>query len=723
MMITGRVLSKQRRYLIGLVGWGLLLAVMLPLTLTGALDLVQYRGLDWLHRNWSDTSNVTDDIVILYIDQKSIDFFQRARGIGWPWPRDAYGLVVQYLHQAGARAVVFDAVYSEPSVFANDFDDDNAFARAMASAGNVLQTLVWHERPKGGAPTDEDAVSRLAERALDYTRQGGPAPPDYQDVTMPIPPIEQAAWGLGSISIEPEADGVVRRIRPLAGFRGHAFPTLALAAHLKLTGQAAVTQTGDALNYGQTVLPLDDEGMALIKYYGGLDTYRSYTIAAVMQSSMDLQMGNPPMLAPELFRDKIVLVGAKAAALFDLRSTPIADSLPGVEIHAAFLNNLMAGDFLKQASTAIRILAPAALLWLTLSAALLSPSVLAGAAIGLGLTVLYVAACILAFRNNVWLDVVSPIGGQIAVFLMATLINYYGEGREKKAVRSAFSRYLSPQVVAEVLDNPQLLSLGGSRRVMTAFFSDLAGFTTISEALSPEDLVGLLNRYLSLMTRIILDHGGTLDKFEGDAIMAFWGAPLIQEDHALRACLAALDQQKAMARFREAVLAEGLPELKVRMGVNTGPMIVGNMGSEERFDYTVMGDAVNLASRLEGANKAFGSFIMISETTYELVKHAVDVRELDLIRVKGKNEPIRVYELLARAGELPPDRSQVVEAFLRGLARYRDMDFAGAETFFHQALTLDPEDGPSRTYVGRCQAYRSSPPPADWDRVFTMTTK
>ncbi|MFH1091587.1 MAG: adenylate/guanylate cyclase domain-containing protein, partial [Pseudomonadota bacterium] len=430
-----------------------------------------------------------------------------------------------------------------------------------------------------------------------------------------------------------------------------------------------------------------------------------------------------PLVSPESFKNKIVFIGAKAAALYDLRSTPLDKSLPGVEIHAAFLNSLMARDFLRQGSLFWRALLPALLFLCTLSAALLTRSALTGAFLSLALAVLYVLGVVYGFRHNVWLDLVSPVLGQGMVFILASLINYYGEGREKSAVRSAFSRYLSPAVVSDVLENPQMLSLGGSRRVMTCFFSDLAGFTTISEGLSPEDLVHLLNRYLSLMTKAIMDSGGTVDKYEGDAIMAFWGAPLIQEDHALRASLSALEQQKIVAAFRAEVMAEGLPEIRVRMGLNTGPMIVGNMGSEERFDYTVMGDSVNLASRLEGANKQYGTEIMISESTYQEVEGQVEVRELDLLRVKGKKEPIRVFELVAEKGGTPAKKAEVIARYNQGLSLYRDMDFSAAERSFLQALEIDPEDGPSKTYIERCRAYQQQPPPVDWDRVFTMTSK
>ena len=707
----------------GLMGLALFLVIFLPLLLGGAFQRVEHQGLDWLQLVFANRDNVRSDIVILYIDQKSIDFFQKSRGIGWPWPRDAYGLVVEYLNRAGARAIIFDAIFSEPSVFANDFNDDTSFAGAMASSGRVFQTLVLHREVKGGAPTDDERMAALLNRGLNYEHLAGPKPIEFKDVTMPIAPLMDAAWGVGVINIRPEADGVVRRLAPLEGLRGSVFPTLSLAAFIKLNQVDKVVQDAHSLMVGPAAIPLDGEGRALLKYYGGLGTYKDYTIAAVIQSGMDVLSGRDPMLPLESFKDKIVFVGAKAASLYDLRSTPMDDALPGVEIHATFLNNLLENDHLRPVPDWLRALLVGVLLWVTLSASLLARNVWTGAGALVGLAVCYIGGAVVFYQHNMWLYLVTPLGAQGFVFIMATLINYYGEGREKSAVRSAFSRYLSPKVVEVVLHDPAMLSLGGSRRVMTCFFSDLAGFTSISEALSPEDLVQLLNRYLSIMTKVILRHGGTVDKFEGDAIMAFWGAPLIQEDHARRACMAALEQQAEMDTFRAWALSEGLPELHVRMGLNTGPMIVGNMGSEERFDYTVMGDSVNLASRLEGANKAYGSYIMISESTYSEVEDHVEVRELDLLRVKGKQEPIRVFELMAASGKLPPEKKELRKEYEKGLSLYRAMEFKKAEAAFASALTMAPEDGPSRVYIDRCRAYLKEPPPPDWDRVFTMTSK
>jgi class 3 adenylate cyclase/CHASE2 domain-containing sensor protein len=432
----------------------------------------------------------------------------------------------------------------------------------------------------------------------------------------------------------------------------------------------------------------------------------------------------------EHFQNKIVLIGETDTLTQDRHATPLyflphegPKRTPGVEILAHTVLTILKGRHFSTVG-----LGGSAVLHVAMALVIGLLTLYASPRIPLWLSsplaaIVYFSLCEWAFLEYL----IMPLAGGLITWLISQgaffSYRFWVVDREKREVRGAFSRYLSPDVVDEVLQNPDMLSLGGSRREMTAFFSDLAGFTSISEALSPEDLVHLLNRYLSLMTDIILRHGGTLDKFEGDAIMAFWGAPLPRNDHALKACLAALEQQEVMNRFRREVVDEGLPELHVRMGVNTGPMIVGNMGSEERFDYTIMGDAVNLASRLEGANKAYDTYIMISESTYAQVRDHVEVRELDLLRVKGKNEPIRVYELMAANGGLDDKRTKIRDAYVEGLELYRAQDFEAAIKAFKAALALDPDDGPSKVYVQRCRDYINDPPPAGWDGVYTLKTK
>ena len=300
---------------------------------------------------------------------------------------------------------------------------------------------------------------------------------------------------------------------------------------------------------------------------------------------------------------------------------------------------------------------------------------------------------------------------------------YLTELGQKAQIRDAFGRYLSPKVVADLVKDPSRLALGGEERKLTAFFSDIEGFSTFSESMSPTELVNALNEYLTGMCDIIIASEGTVDKFEGDLIMAFWGAPTLQADHAKRACFAAIDQAEALVHLKDRWAAQGRPETHVRMGINTGPMVVGNMGSDQRMDYTIMGDAVNVASRLEGANKAYGSYLMISEQTYLACEQDIDARELDTIRVVGKSEPVRVYQLLERKNRTDAQLADLVDLFATALAHYKAGDYQDALAGFQACAKLFPKDGPTLAYVARCEAYISSPPPADWDHVFTLFEK
>jgi adenylate cyclase len=323
---------------------------------------------------------------------------------------------------------------------------------------------------------------------------------------------------------------------------------------------------------------------------------------------------------------------------------------------------------------------------------------------------------IMAFRQNIWVDGVLFLGSLGLSFAMSTAFSYATEGQ-------IFSHYMSDLLIQDLLKNPDKLRLGGEKRVLTVFFSDLAGFTTLSEKLTAELVVTLLNRYLTAMTDIILISGGLIDKYEGDAIMAFWGAPLPQDDHAVRACLAALDNQARLAELRQEFVKLGLPPVYARIGINTGEMIIGNMGSNQRFDFTVIGDSVNLASRLEGAGKEYGTSIIISEDTYRQAADRVEVRELDLLRVKGKELPVRIYELLSRKGELEEPKQNVRELFAEGLKHYRQQHWSEAISAFQGVLTLASDDGPAKAFIRRCEDFMKTPPPVEWDGVYRLMTK
>ncbi|MBI5966515.1 MAG: adenylate/guanylate cyclase domain-containing protein [Deltaproteobacteria bacterium] len=316
-----------------------------------------------------------------------------------------------------------------------------------------------------------------------------------------------------------------------------------------------------------------------------------------------------------------------------------------------------------------------------------------------------------------------PLLNLILTYLGITGYRYMTEEREKKKIRGAFQYYLSPSVVDQMLHNPEKLKLGGEKKDLTVLFSDIRGFTSISERMTPETLVKFLNEYLTKMTDIVFKYDGLLDKYMGDALMAIWGAPLDQPDHAQRACYTALEMVEELWGLQKKWSAEGLPTLNIGIGINAGPMVVGNMGSERRFDYTVMGDSVNLGSRLEGLNKLYGTNVIVSEMTYERVREEILGRELDSVRVKGKDQRVRIYELLARRGTASAEQKAMAEEFHSALAEYENRQWDKALEAFRSILANHPNDGPAKLYAERCQILKDNPPAPDWDGVYTLTTK
>jgi adenylate cyclase len=428
---------------------------------------------------------------------------------------------------------------------------------------------------------------------------------------------------------------------------------------------------------------------------------------------------------PIQLKDKIILIGGTAAALHDLHTTPYGPLYPGVEVHANMIENILQQDFLERPSW-VPVLDVAIIL---VTGILLGVVALYFKAVGTAVLLVVGVGGYLVFdymlftQQGLWVHTVFPVFSQFLVYFGITLYRFTFEEKEKRFIKSAFSQYLAPAVVEQLVENPKLLNLGGENKVLTAFFSDLEGFSSISEQLTAGELVILLNEYLTEMTDIVMQYEGTVDKFEGDAIIAFFGAPIDFKDHATRTCYAALDMQKRLAQLRKIWKKKGRHELFMRIGINTGEVTVGNMGSESRFDYTMIGDPVNVAARLEGANKQYYTYTMLSEFTYELAKNDIEARELDSIRVVGKKEPIKIYELLGRKGEMPDHIRLILPHFREGLEYYKKQRWEEGVTCFENALNLYEDDGPSLTYFERCITFQHHPPPPDWDGVFAMRTK
>ncbi|MBI4539223.1 MAG: CHASE2 domain-containing protein, partial [Gemmatimonadetes bacterium] len=470
-------------------------------------------------------------------------------------------------------------------------------------------------------------------------------------------------------------------------------------------------------------------------------TFNAYTASEV------------PVLAtfsPEWFRDKIVLIGTGFHDSDKFRSPFYGVALAnggqagwtyGVEIHANALMNLLHREYVRPAGLGrelallvlVSALATAVVFWRGAGwgapAAVLLLAGVAGYAVFMFLGKFELGRLVVADmdRSLVWVPVISPFLATLLSYLGSTAYVSVVEGKEKRFIRSAFGKYVSPQVVAEIADRPEMLRLGGAKRELTLLFSDLAGFTNLSENMDPEHLVSLLNEYLDDMTRIVLKEGGTLDKYIGDAIMAFWNAPKEQPDHADRGLRCAIRMQHRLAELNRRWLKQGRADgtLQVRIGINTGVAVVGNVGGTERFDFSAIGDSVNLAARLEPANKTYGTLVMASEFTVRVATfEAYRMRELDYIAVKGKSRPVRVYEVIGLAEEaIAPERTELLKHYDQGLAAYHRRDWELAERYFQAALEIDPEDGPSRLYLERIQECMVNPPPADWDFVVRRTVK
>ena len=703
---------------------------------TPLFEAWERRTLDIRSRMFADERHADPRIVAVVIDQRSIDIIGAPDGLnaGWPWPRDYHAKVISYLIGAGARVVAFDMLFSEQSIYTRNgwADDDRVLAAASAGKPVVQAIMVSGETATGptakadttwpdGLLTDR-GTRRLARR---------PAEPSNK-ATLPVPPLIGAAAALGWIGFKPDEDGICRSMLPAAAYAPAGSPDAVEVwslpfAMASLLGHRLESRPGmpaaAALTLDGRRVPLDEDGRFLLRFHGGEGTYTQFPFLKVLQAAVMTETGKTPKdAAPEAFRDKIVIIGATAAGLLDFRPTSVDDVTPGYVIHATALDNLLNGDGLYRPSLLPRTLA--LLLFGTIVGALFGaiPTLRGSSITAIAVIVGYIGVALWLFASyQVWLLTVTPIVAIVAAHLGDTGYGYLTEGREKRFLGRAFGLYVAPEVVAQLVKNPGQVSLGGETRELTIMFADVAGFTTLSEGRPPAQLVQLMNECFTEITNVIQGHGGTVDKFIGDAVMAFWNAPVEYPDHAARACRATQDLLKALVRLNVGWAARGLPAISMRVGAATGPALLGNVGSSTKFNYTVMGDTVNLASRLEGAAKVFGTLNLVAGSTVQAATGAVACRELDWLAVKGKSEAVPVFEVMP--GEATPNRIEAWERYAAGLAAYRARKFDEAIEQFEAALKAEPDDGPSKEMVARCNEYLVTPPPDDWRGEHVLHSK
>lgn len=655
------------------------------------------------------------NIKLIIVDQASLNSYAANEGITWPWPRTMYVPVLRYLQAAGAKGVAFDLIFSEGSIhgveedveFASELEAKMPIVSAVAPAiSNVYSTSKEDFDIFKKRQSEENSRTQFFSRySLDLSGI------DFHSATLPVREILEKSPVFGSTWVAPDDDGIFRHYRSGGDIDG--VPILSLAFSLFNAGSESSQSTDKILSSEL----FDLEGRLTVKFNGGQGTYQTIPIADVISSYVDKfesedNQNKQPIIPLETFKDAWVFIGVWAPGLLDLRPTPLDEVYKGVEYHATVLDNLIHSKFVVEVRPFLNNAYSAFfVLLITLSAFFVNKE-RAQLILFILIALSFSYSGYVLAENGYWIKMIVPLFSMIIALLASLIFQYYLEGRERRFIKNAFSRYVSPELIKKIIADPRSLSLGGEKRELTIFFSDIAGFTAVSESLPADQLVSLLNHYLTEMTDIILASGATLDKYEGDAIIAFWNAPINIEDHPYKAVKAALDCQKRLKELRPQFETQYGVDMHMRIGLHTGLVNVGNFGSRERFDYTVIGDTANLAARLEGVNKVFGTYILISEQTKELLGDRIPCRKLGTIRVVGRKQGIDVYEPLA-------DGQMGVEEFQACLKQYEDKELELALSGFSK-LNKDPV---AKTYLVRIAQELQSGNLDEWSHVWNLSSK
>ena len=703
-----------------------------------------------------------DSVVIIDIEQNSIE------GLGNynDWPHAYHGQLIDVVTSGNPKALLFDIIFDPENTF--NYDLVNALISENAPQEEYLsqetdQYLVSNDPSRFVLSTIESqkvyhALVFELEDTLNFQYKMDSEPEGYdrpdhlinlpldQALRLPIGDrltnthmdLINAAKRAGSANFPQDEDGIIRRAPTAIYFEGpnHVYPTLVLAAVMDILGIPAdgfdydfdnlILRLSDTTGTVIREIPIDDQGRMFVNYYGRFKTF--YYLPY-------MYCFDPEMLDPSYWEGKVALVGSSLPGLMDLRNTPVQETFSGVEIHANVIHSVLQNEFVSITDAQTN-------LWV-----LLIICILLGALVSIPAKPLYtlpvpllaIAVWVIftyyAFFNDLrmW-EVIRPAISMGVTYLGIFLYNFLIVEKDKRFLKDTFGTYISPELIDQMFDAKEEPSLGGEEGYHTAFFTDIQSFSAFSEKLSATDLVELLNDYLTEMTNILLDNKGTLDKYIGDAIVAFYGAPAPVDDHEYWACLTAVKMQEGLAELRAKWQGEGdrWPEIvhhmQNRIGINTGPMVTGNMGSTMRMNYTMMGDTVNLAARLEASAKQYGVYIQVAEETYKICKDKFIWRDLDYVIVMGKTEPAQVFELITETGNMPPGYDKLLPAYHEAVKLYRNQDWVKAIEAFKASDELEDmfpgrKTNPSRVYIPRCEHYKENPPGDDWDGSWALTKK
>ncbi|RCK73062.1 MAG: Adenylate cyclase [Ignavibacteriae bacterium] len=667
-------------------------------------------------------------VVIVEINDESLKSLSEK----WPWPRSYYAKLIRNLQMAGAAAIGIDIIMSSEDFYSEK--NDAEFKKALKDIPNVALA----------------GKIRIANEKYDLITLNENYGNIFFDVDSAV----------GIVYLRNDEDGVYRRFNPVVydRARNRRIPTFSFAVlnkYFALPSLSIPEITTKYFIYHNIKIPTYDEYSALINYYGPSGTFTTVKFVDVIddkefqtkeekETGEEINTFDDPdggYLYDGTFKDKIVLVGSTNPEDKDLFPIPIpqgkqeGDNLMfGVEIHANIIQSILDRNFLTREPLWLEIITIFGFFTITFFFIqnLKREKIRHHYLIEILAVAVVIAELFLTFALSLYLfqkyNYVTPLTGPFLAIIFgytgSMIFSYVSERQKRVMIKSMFSQYVNPTVVNELIEDPKKLHLGGERKILTVFFSDIEKFTNIAEKLAPEELVKILNEYFESTTEIILKNSGTLDKYQGDSIMAFFGAPVPLPNHALNACQAAIEMQEFLERQNKIWNETKNFQLFTRIGINTGDMIVGNIGGADRFDYTVIGDSVNLGSRLEATNKFYQTKIILSENTFKFVAAQILARELDLIRVVGKIQPIKIYELLGILGNnIPSETLFLIENFSEGLAFYRKRDWEKALIKFNEVLKLKPDDYPSKIYIERINFLKKQPPPDEWDGIFEMTIK
>ncbi len=708
-----------------------------------------------------------DTVIIIDIEQQStLPVEEGGLGRYYNWPQAYHGQLIDVVSSGNPKALLFDIIFDPENTF--NFDLVNAMNSDNPPNDDYIaqvtdQFLLSNDPTRFVYSTYESqktyhALVFEAEDTLNFMYKMDSEPygydrpdhiiqlPEGQAEELPrgdrlgntYPDLLQASVRTGSANFPQDSDGIIRRAPTAIWFEGpdHVYPSLTLAAAMDILG---VPNDGLDYDYENLILtlrdttdsvvrkiPIDEKGRMYVNYYGYFKTFYYLPYMYCM---------DPEMLDPSYWNGKVALVGASLPGLMDLRNTPVQETFAGVEIHANVIHSILQNEFVSVTDRHTNF-------W-----AIIFICVLLGLLVSIPSKPLYTLPVPLLaivgwviFTYNEYLqtltmwEIVRPAISIGTTYLGIFLYNFLIVEKDKRFLKNTFGTYISPELIDQMYDNKEEPSLGGEEGYHTAFFTDIQSFSAFSEKLTASDLVELLNDYLTEMTDILLENKGTLDKYIGDAIVAFYGAPAPVDDHEYWACLTAVKMQERLAELREKWQAEGdrWPEIvhnmQNRIGVNTGPMVTGNMGSTMRMNYTMMGDTVNLAARLEASAKQYGIYIQVADESYKACKDKFIWRDLDYVVVMGKTEPAQVFELISEAENMPSGYDKILPAYHEALKLYRNQDWEKAIEAFKASDALEDmfpgrKTNPSRIYIPRCEHYRDNPPGDDWDGSWALTKK